>query len=151
MRLEASCGLSGQEAERWAASHLLREIYDAAPSERVRIDDDLQIVRKNGFWFVLLYNRVGEQVGVLGLAAPSDEMEITNEESSALRRLLKQAAQSLEDRQLQQGVFAALATIMPQLDTAQRWRGTMQYRGASPTEIGINGDANHPSDFSKNG
>ncbi len=149
LRLEASCGLSEQEAEGWATSRLISEMYDAGPAERLQIDNDLQVVKKNGFWFVPLYNRIGDQVGVLGLAAPVGDTEITTEERSALRRLLKQAAQSLEDRQLQQGVFAALATIMPQLDTAQRWRGTMQYRGASPTEMGVNGDSNQPSDFSK--
>jgi len=148
-RLEASCGLSGQQAEKWAASDLLSEIGEAEPSDRVRIVDDLQVVQKDGFWLMPLYNRVGDQVGVLGLAAPVDDREMTAEESSALQRLFRQAAQSLEDRQLQQGVFAALATIMPQLDTAQRWRGAMQYKGASPKEMAVNGESNQPSDFSK--
>ncbi len=146
--LEASCGLSGQDAEKLITPQLLTEMSAAEASAHVKIDDDLQFTEKGGFWLMPLRNRVEDQVGVLGLVAPLHDLEITAEESSALRRLFKQAAQSLEDRQLQQGVFAALAMIMPQLDTAQRWRGTMQYTGAHPAEMAVNGE-NHSLDFSR--
>jgi hypothetical protein len=141
--LEANCGLSAQDEERLLNLGLLDDGDEAETSERIELEGDLQFVQKHGFWLMPLFNRVSDEVGVLGFAAPPEPISVTTEEGSALRRLLNQAAQSLEDRQLQQGVFAALAMIMPQLDTAQRWRGTMQYRGTSPAEMAVNGEANH--------
>jgi hypothetical protein len=147
--VEASCGLSAQDAEKVTAMGLQSKMPEEEISRYIDVGEDWQLMEKADFWFIPLRNRVNDEIGLLGLAAPSRALEMTVDEKSALRRLFRQAAQSLEDRQLQQGVFAALAMIMPQLDTAQRWRGTMQYAGAAPAELASNGESNHSSDFSR--
>ena len=68
----------------------------------------------------------------------------SDEERAALRRLAAQAAQALEDRHLQQGVFGALAAILPDLENVQRWRGTMQYAGTPPSALAMNEDLMTP-------
>jgi hypothetical protein len=140
--LEASCGLSHHDASEMVTSSLLEEMSSQAPSTYERLDDELRFVVKSGFWLLTLHGRGGETIGVMGFSPPPPTLSMSAEERAALKRLLKQAAQALEDRQLQQGVFAAVATIMPQVDTAQRWRGTMQFRGAPAKSLAPNGDLN---------
>jgi len=146
--LEASCGLSNHDASEIVTSRLLDEMSSYSPSDYATLDDELRFAVKNGFWLLPLHGRSGIPIGVLGFSTPPPTLSISAEERAALKRLLKQAAQALEDRHLQQGVFAAVATIMPQVDTAQRWRGTMQYRGAPANSLAPNGDLNQ-SDSSK--
>jgi hypothetical protein len=129
-------------------SSLLEEMSSQAPSAYERLDDELRFVVKSGYWLLTLHGRGGETMGVMGFSPPPPTLSMSAEERAALKRLLKQAAQALEDRRLQQGVFAAVATIMPQVDTAQRWRGTMQFRGAPAKSLAPNGDLNQ-SDSSK--
>ena len=146
--LEARCGLSSHEASEVVTPGLLHEMKSLDSSSYVQMDDELRFAVKDGFWLLSLHGRSGEPVGVLGLSTPPSTLSVSAEDRAALKRLLKQATQSLEDRHLQQGVFAAVATIMPQLDTAQRWRGTMQYQGTPANSLATNGDLNQ-SDFSK--
>jgi hypothetical protein len=141
--LEASCGLSSRRAEELVTADLPADIATADESSRVSLGQ-FDFVIKSGFWLLTLNNKAGIQVGVLGLAAPLSRPVMSDDELAAFGRLVTQAAQALEDRHLQQGVFGALATIMPQLETVQRWRGQLQYAGAPASTMAVNGDLDGP-------
>jgi len=85
----------------------------------------------DGYWLVPLYAQVESPVviGVLGVAARAAEPDLTELEWRGLDSLLMQAAVALEDRQIQQGIFAALETIVPEIEDIQRRRGVVHYVG----------------------
>ncbi len=84
----------------------------------------------NGYWLVPLRTQGQAQVvGVVGIAARGLEPDLTPEEQAGMEALLAQAAAALEDRQLQQGIFSALARIIPEIEDIQRRRGVLHYTG----------------------
>ncbi len=88
----------------------------------------------DGFWAWPLWARGDEGViGSLAVAARSDAPDLTEDESDHLQTLIYQAAIALEDRRLQQEVFAAVERIMPEIDVIQRQRGVVRYID-SPTQ-----------------
>jgi hypothetical protein len=48
--------------------------------------------------------------------------------------LISQAEVALEDRSLQQGIFAVLRSIITEIELIQRWRGTVRYTGSPGLE-----------------
>ena len=147
-QLEASCGLSSQDASAIVKSGVLDDVDVQPPENLIQLSDDLSFVIEDDLGLIPLYGATGSELGVLVLSGPPVLTSLSEAEEAALKRLLAQATQSLEDRHLQQGVFAALATIMPQLDAVQRWRGTMRYLGTPADALAANGDVTQ-SDFSK--
>ena len=88
----------------------------------------------DGFWVWPLWARGDEGVlGALAAAARSDAPDLSADEIHGLQTLIRQAAISLEDRRLQQEVFAAVERIMPEIDVLQRQRGVVRYTD-SPTQ-----------------
>lgn len=88
----------------------------------------------DGFWAWPLWARGDEGViGVIAAAARSDSPDLTEDESDHLQTLIYQAAIALEDRRLQQEVFAAVERIMPEIDVIQRQRSAVRYTD-SPTQ-----------------
>lgn len=85
---------------------------------------------KEGFWLLPL--RTKSREGTLGLlGAEARQEELTEREEETVRMLVHQAELALEDRQLQQGVFAVLDQIAPEIQSIQRWRSTPRYVGSS--------------------
>ncbi len=95
---------------------------------------DMLIV--GGTWLFPLHEQNGAGLlGWLGLAmdpAQTARTSLATEERFMVHALLRQAAKALEDRQVQQGLFAALRTIIPEIERMQAWRSTVQYTGATP-------------------
>jgi GAF domain-containing protein len=88
----------------------------------------------DGFWVWPLRARSNEELlGVLAVAARSNEPDLLDAESKQLTTLITQAAIALEDRRLQKEVFAAVERIMPEIDVLQRQRGEVRYTD-SPTQ-----------------
>ena len=87
-------------------------------------------------WLFPLHEQNGAGLlGWLALAMDPAQPERTGlapEERFLVQALLRQAAKALEDRQVQQGLFAALRTIIPEIERMQAWRSTVQYTGATP-------------------
>ncbi len=85
----------------------------------------------NGYWLAPLRATQDRNVilGVLGIAAPEPEPDLTPEEQEGVETLLAQASVALEDRQLQQGLFSALERIMPEIEDIQRRRSMVHYVG----------------------
>ena len=91
-------------------------------------------VHEGDFWFALL--RTKSRDAILGLLAleVGDRPDLTDSEREVAATLLAQAELALEDRALQQNVFSALLTIIPELDQVQRLRGTTRYTGSPGLE-----------------
>jgi hypothetical protein len=65
-------------------------------------------------------------LGLLGVARLSDQV-LVREQRQSLLLLIQRAAQALQDRRLQQGVFRSLEELKPQVDMIQRWRAVGRY------------------------
>jgi hypothetical protein len=84
----------------------------------------------NNYWLTpLCTHHQDVVVGVVGIAARSPELDLSPEEQAGMEVLLTQAAAALEDRQLQQGLFAVLEQIIPEIEDIQRRRGVTHYVG----------------------
>ena len=105
-----------------------------SPSNNGKLNNSDFVVR-NGYWLLPLRTEAGEStLGVLGVDARCAEPNLTEDELEIARLLVAQAKLALEDRHLQQGVFAALRRIIPHIERIQRWRGTVRYRGSPGLE-----------------
>jgi hypothetical protein len=84
------------------------------------------------YWIRTLYNRQQDAlVGVLGIHARGPEPDLTGEEQVLFDRLVNQAAKALEDRILQQEVFAAVEGLLPEITALQQRRSALAYGGAT--------------------
>jgi len=100
-------------------------------------DSDRGIVRHgelfvwDGFWLMPLYaqGETGDVLGVVGISARESEPTLSREEQAGLDVHLNQAAIALVDRRIQQGVFAALERIIPEIEDIQRRRSMVHYTG----------------------
>lgn len=91
-------------------------------------------VRVDNFWVWPLWARGDEgMIGALAVTARSAESDLSKDEVRDLQLLIHQAAIALEDRRLQQEVFAAIERVMPEIDVIQRQRGVIRYID-SPTQ-----------------
>jgi hypothetical protein len=93
-----------------------------------------ELVRQNGlimwqnYWIKPLYNRSDDvMLGIFGFSARGNAVDLNQEEQVILDRLSQQAAEALEDRLLQQGVFAAVEGILPEITALQRRRSAATY------------------------
>ncbi len=88
-------------------------------------------ITQDDFWFILLKNKARDRsLGLLGVEARSNYYDISAAEEEVVGFLISQAEEALEDRRLQQDVFATLKTIIPEIERVQRMRNTVSYVGA---------------------
>jgi len=71
-------------------------------------------------------------LGAVAAAARSEQVDLAPEEARSVERLMVQVARALQDRRLQQQVFAVVDTIMPDLEELQRQRSAVRYADSSP-------------------
>lgn len=88
-----------------------------------------------GYVIMPLYNRAGDTVlGVLGVemrqVRPAEAPALEAADRAAMARFAGYAASAIEDRLLQQDVFAALEGLMPKLEAIQQRRSAARYQGA---------------------
>ncbi len=84
------------------------------------------------FWIRTLYTRQEDAlVGILGIRARSDAPDLSEEEEEIFERLARQVANALEDRILQQEVFAAVEGLLPQITALQRQRSAAAFSGST--------------------
>lgn len=87
------------------------------------------------YWIQPLYSRRGDNLlGILGIQARAGKPDLSPAEHSVFNQLVVQAAQALEDRLLQQGVFAAVEGLLPQMRAWQRRRSVAAYATATLTD-----------------
>ena len=92
-------------------------------------------VARDGFWLWHLRAQSRDEIiGVLGVVARSPEPALSEREQKFVAALVRQAELALEDRQLQQGVFAAFEQLTSEIELLQRARGKPRYVGTMATE-----------------
>ena len=98
--------------------------------------DGAEIFEWQGFWLIPLFaQRTGEingdepeLIGLLGTATPKESITPENEERwQVLMALATRAAEVLEDRRLQQGVFQAFEGMLPEVASLRRLRRAARY------------------------
>lgn len=83
-----------------------------------------------GYWIRPLTNRTHDLIlGIFGIRARSDNPDLTEAELDIFDRLTEQAANALEDRVLQQEVFAAVEGLLPQITALQQRRSAAEFGG----------------------
>ena len=89
-------------------------------------------VPADGHWLLPLRSRKDRAtLGILGIAAPGPEANLTQHDLEAVHGLVRRAELALEDMQLQQQVFAVLQGLGTELDQIQEWRTIPRYAGQS--------------------
>lgn len=89
----------------------------------------------DGYWVMPLHARSeadglarpNEVLGLLALRARAPQPDLTPDETQTLEVLAERAAAALEDRRLQRNVFAALDSLLSQVDRLQRLRAAARY------------------------
>ena len=134
-QLGVACG--SQEKARASLARLRPDRWETAPPDapaengrRLSLRrENLQV--EDGHWLIPLRSRDRTSLlGVLGLEARI--YPLADDELRALESMVAQAEIALENRLLQQRVFAALRQITPEIQTIQQWRSEPQYSTAAP-------------------
>ncbi len=83
-----------------------------------------------GFWIRPLYDRDKEVViGIMGIRARNGSPDLAEGEELIFERLADQAASALEDRFIQQEIFAAVDGILPQVTALQARNQAAKFGG----------------------
>jgi len=83
-----------------------------------------------GYWIRPLYGRQENvMLGIFGIRARADEPDLNDDELQILDNLTTQAANALEDRILQQEVFASVEGLLPQITALQQRRSAAALTG----------------------
>jgi hypothetical protein len=87
-----------------------------------------------GYWFCPLRSQDGSKLlGLLAVVARTPNVQMDEDEQAEAEALLAQAASAVADRYVQEGVFATLQTILPDLEQIQEWRGAVRYAAPLPS------------------
>ncbi len=118
-------------AHRYAASAEARATWqrlagDPTPDPTFRSSTD--------YWLCPLHGQDGEKMlGLLAVRARSVAVAMDDDEHAEVEALLEQAAAAIADRHVQEGVFATLQSILPDLERIQEWRSAVRYASPLPT------------------
>jgi PAS domain-containing protein len=98
------------------------------------------LFRWGGFWLLPLHAADREEmVGLIGLAAFTEHLELAPEQHEPLSRLMERAAGALADERLQREVFSALDVLMPDVEKIQRLSAAARYGQANLLAAPANG------------
>jgi hypothetical protein len=98
------------------------------------------LFRWGGFWLLPLHAADREEmVGLIGLAAFTEHLELAPEQHEPLSRLMERAAGALADERLQREVFSALDLLMPDVEKIQRLSAAARYGQANLLAAPANG------------
>ncbi|MCK6577181.1 MAG: hypothetical protein L6Q98_03640 [Anaerolineae bacterium] len=106
--------------------------------------DSVPIRGWNGFWLVPLYSsRNGDRplVGVLGIQARAQTVDLSSDDNRMLSALVHRASQALDDLSLQGELFAALEGLLPQVALTRSRANSLEYRQGRPEALVENGDS----------
>ena len=86
------------------------------------------------FWFCPLRSQDGAKLlGLLAVVARTSAVQMNEDKQTEAEALLAQAAAAMADRYVQEGVFATLQRILPDLERIQEWRGAVRYASPLPS------------------
>lgn len=135
LRLEAACGspakvqacMRNLDPNKWIPSSPDGPTHNG---KRLSLRRD-NFREQNGYWLIPLRSEDRQTVlGALGIEARI--YPLAEEEIASLEGMVSQAEIALEDRLLQQSVFAALKQIAPEIQRIQQWRTEPRYATTPP-------------------
>jgi hypothetical protein len=101
---------------------------NGAVAEDLETADDF--ILWQDYWIRPLYNRQQTAIlGIMGVRARSDLPDLAEEDQEVMTKLMDQAASALEDRILQQGVFAAVEGLLPEITAFQQRLSAVTFGG----------------------
>lgn len=132
LRVDVSIG-DGAAARAYAASETAQQMWQAFASQPKAAAEPLMFQSDTGFWLCPLRSEDGEMLlGLLAVRARTPDVILDAAEQVEAEVLLAQAAAALADRYMQQGVFAMLRNILPDLERIQEWRSAVRYAAPLP-------------------
>jgi hypothetical protein len=111
--------------QQFASENALRnQVQESAPYGF----EEPHLVADSDFWFCPLRGQNGEKMlGLLAVRARGPAVDLDDRERAEINALLAQAAAALADRYVQEGVFATLQDILPDLERIQEWRSALRF------------------------
>jgi hypothetical protein len=89
-----------------------------------------QFILWSNYWIYPLHDEVDQTfLGILGIKARAPVPDLSETEEQTFERLTEQAADALQDRLLQQEVFAAVEGLLPEVTKIQRRRSAATFGG----------------------
>lgn len=134
LRVEVAVG-DVEVARRYAGSGEAQEMWQQFAGERPApgVAGRPGFLPDSGYWFCPLRSPDGEKLlGLLAVQARSATVDLDGDESVEAEALLAQAVAAIADRHVQQGVFATLQSILPDLERIQEWRSVIRYAPPLP-------------------
>lgn len=114
-----------QDADWWQLAHTAESSNGGEALETVG-----EFFVWRNYWIRPLHSRQHDFVlGILGIHARSAEPDLSDAEEQIFSRLLNQAAEALEDRILQQEIFATVEGLLPQITAFQQRRSEATFGG----------------------
>jgi hypothetical protein len=130
--LESVIGPLGNEETFWEEADLteLTETNGEVTNTEENLETHGGFVLWQGFWIRSLRSERDESVlGIFGIKGRAPQPDLNEGEIEAFDRLALQATEVLEDRLLQQEVFAAVERLLPELTAMQRKRSEATFGG----------------------
>ena len=131
-RLEAVVGPLNLYDEEWEEEEL-QELAETAVAPHIQPSE---LEASSGFfiwrdyWIRALYKgNQSDMVGIIGIRARARVPDLNELEMATFEKLAEQAAQALDDRLLQQEVFAAVEGLLPQVTALQMRRSAATFGG----------------------
>jgi hypothetical protein len=147
-RLEAVVGPFGSDSEVWQDEwRHLAESASGSDNGVTNLETSGDFVIWEDYWIRPLHRAADSLLlGILGVRARGRSPDFSDIESEAFERLAEQATDALEDRLLQQEVFAAVEGLLPQVTELQRRRSAATFGGA-PALTAADSELHHDPDF----
>ncbi|MBP8000302.1 MAG: hypothetical protein KA314_11685 [Chloroflexi bacterium] len=118
------------EDENWAALPVSANGHEDETHQSTNLIRDEGFILWQNFWIRPLYSEQGDVLlGILGIRGRAATPNLSPDEERVLEQLARQAAISLEDRLLQQEVFAAVEGLLPKITMLQRRRNAAAFDG----------------------
>lgn len=130
-KLESVVGPLTEEPETILQETELRQLAQPGPNgNRLNLEKAAGFILWRNYWIRPLYNRTGElMMGIFGIRARAAAPDLSEEEEAVLDKLIDQAVAALEDRILQQEVFAAVEGLLPEISALQERRIAARFGG----------------------
>lgn len=143
-RLEAMIGPLHDDAETWSGGewHKLARTAVDTNGEPGTLERSDGFILWRDYWIKPLYKEQdGLLVGILGIKARSEKPDLNENEETAFEQLVDQAESALEDRLLQQEVFAAVEGLLPQVTALQIRRSAATFGGTPALTASFDSDS----------
>lgn len=111
-----------------------QQLAQTSPNNGSNLENELHLVNEfivwQDYWIRPLRSQKGDVfLGIFGLRARAEQPDFSTEERQILESLENQVCSALEDRILQQEVFAAVEGLLPQIIALQQRRSEAAYGG----------------------